>query len=265
MLTIEEYEAKRNARYERLLRAAEKAHTESEAALNASRRMSDYIPVGQPILIGHCSEGRDRRFRERIRKKASRGFELAKKAEELRNRAASVEQNESIYSDNPEAINLLTRKINELKDEQAEMKRINAALRKGADFDALEMSDKHRNELLSVEKYQAYYEPRKKGFPPYALTNINAKIKAAEKRAELVQEKQSAPDNNEEVNGVRIEWRPAENRIRLFYPARVPPETFNLLKQHGFRALRSEGFSAYYNNNAMYFVKTYLKQETESK
>ena len=266
MLTIQEYKAKREARYNRLVAAADKASKESSASLNTANQMSSCIPMGQPILIGHHSEQRDRNFRERMHNKARRGFELAKQAEEYRSRAASVEANAAIYSDDPEAVDRLGDKVTELEAEQAEMKRINAALRKGADLDTLEMSEAHRAELLSVERHQGYYNPRQRGFPPYMLTSINARIKTAKKRAEIVERKQATPDKDEEVNGVKIEWRASENRIRLYYPGRVPRETFDLLRRHGFRALHSVGegaFSAYYNSNAGYFIKIYVKKESK--
>lgn len=262
MLTKEEYEAKRQSRYERLLKAAERAEQESTAALETAHKMHEHIPFGQPILVGHHSEKRDRNYRDRIHNKHRRGFELAKKAEEYRSRAASIEANTAIYSDDPEATEKLTDKVSELEAEQREMKRINAALRKGADFETLEMSEKHRKELLDVDKYQNYYQPRTKGFPPYMLTSINSKIKAAKKRAEVIEKKQATPDKDEEYNGIRVEWRASENRIRVFYPGRVDAETFKMLRRHGFRVLRSEGegaFSAYYNSNAAYFVKIYVR------
>lgn len=262
MLTIEQYEAKRQARYERLLKAASKADQESQASLTQAKSMASAIPFGQPILVGHHSEGRDRNYRGRIENKYRKGFELMKRAEELRSRAEGMSNNDAIYSDNPQAVDLLSEKVAELEAEQKEMKRINAALRKGADFDTLEMSDAHRQELLTIDRVQNYYQPKKRGFPPYMLTSVNTKLKTAKKRAELVEKKQSIPDKDEEVNGVKIEWRASENRIRLFFPARVDPEMFKKLRQHGFRVLRSEGegaFSAYYNNNAGYFIKTYIK------
>ena len=263
MLTQQEYEAKREARYNRLLAAAEKAEREGKASRDQAHKMAECIPFGQPILVGHYSEGRDRNFRARIHSKYRKGFELAQKAEEYRSRAASAEDNNAIYSDDPQATDKLTDKAAELKAEQAEMKRINAALRKGANFDTLEMSEEHRAELLVIERVQAYYQPLKKGFPPYMLTGINAKIKAAEKRAEIVERLHATPDKDEELNGVKIEWRAGENRIRLYYPGRVPADTFKLLRQHGYRPLHSVGegaFSAYYNNNAAYFIRHYIKE-----
>lgn len=261
MLTIEEYEAKRNARYERLIKAAERVTREGETAQYQARAMADVIPFGQPILIGHHSEKRDRNYRASIHNKFRKGFELAKKAEEYRSRAASIEANDAIYSEDPQAVEKLETKLESLLKEQAEMKRINAALRKGADFDALEMSPEHRAKLLSVDKHQNYYQPRQKGFPPYMLTSINAKIKTAKQRAEIVEKKQTTPDKDEEHDGIKVEWRASENRIRVIYPARVDPETFKKLRTYGYRATKETGtFSAYYNSSAAHFIKTYVRK-----
>ena len=76
MLTQEEYDTKRQARYERLLKAAERASMESQSLHNQAHEMASVIPFGQPILIGHYSEGRDRRYRARIENKFRKGFEL---------------------------------------------------------------------------------------------------------------------------------------------------------------------------------------------
>jgi hypothetical protein len=55
-----DYEARRAARIDRLHARAEKARTESASAEQQARRMADVIPLGQPILVGHHSEGRER-------------------------------------------------------------------------------------------------------------------------------------------------------------------------------------------------------------
>lgn len=262
-LTIEEYEAKRTARYNRLINAATNAEKASREAREQSSSMASIIPFGQPILVGHHSETRDRNYRERIHNKMRKGFELAKQAEEYRSRAASIESNSAIYSDNPQAVDLLTQKVNELKEEQAEMKRINAALRKGADFDTLEMSESMRADLLSIDRHQSYYQPRTKGFPPYMLTSVNTRLKTAEKRAALVEKKQAIPDKDEEINGIKIEWRAGENRIRINFGKRVSLDTYKSLKSHGYRATKEEGvFSAYYNYHAGEFV-TNLRKESK--
>jgi len=78
-MTPEEYEAKRKARYLRLIAAAERAESESQAAYTASDKMSSVIPFGQPILVGHYSEAADRRYRERIHAKMRKGWTCTRK------------------------------------------------------------------------------------------------------------------------------------------------------------------------------------------
>src|SRR5690242_2661373 len=103
-MTREAYEAKRAARYERLLNAADRADREGKAYRDESDRIASFIPLGQPILVGHHSEGRHRRDLERIRSKARKGWELYEKAEYYRERAAAMENNHAIFSDDPDAI-----------------------------------------------------------------------------------------------------------------------------------------------------------------
>jgi len=191
-----------------------------------------------------------------------KGWELHKKADEFRSRAASIQNNDAIYSDNPQAVELLDDKLQELLAEQTEVKRINAALRKGADFFTLEMSEEHRLELLSVNKHQGYYQPLKKGFPPYMLTSLSTKIRTAKKRSTQVEKKQAMFDEDLEFGGIKVEGRPSENRLRVIFPARVTPEMYKLLRSHGYRSTKVVGtFSAFYNNNALWFIKQYIKKE----
>lgn len=75
---IEQIEAKQEhaeARAERMEERAENAARHSESLYKHAHSMADTIPFGQPILVGHYSEGRDRRFRERIVRTFERAFE----------------------------------------------------------------------------------------------------------------------------------------------------------------------------------------------
>jgi hypothetical protein len=86
-MTPDEYLAKRTARHQRLLAAAARAQRDSTAQLTEAARMAGCIPLGQPVLVGHHSEGRDRNFRARIDNKSRLGYELHLKAKELQARA----------------------------------------------------------------------------------------------------------------------------------------------------------------------------------
>lgn len=263
MMTPEEYTAKREARYQRLLLAAERAQEQGDSRLNTGNKMFSIIPMGQPILIGHYSERRDRNYRERARNNISKGYELHRQAEELRQRSESVKANNAIFSDDPQATEKLEEKIARLEARQERMKEVNKLVRK-EDRDGLSDLGYTENEVIHLLSKTKFGGP---GYASFELTNNNANIKRLKDRLKIIEKKQAAPDRDLIVGYWSIEYRPSENRIRLHYtPGRTDRETFLNLKRHGYRVLRSEGegcFSAYYNFNAGDFINRYIKP-TES-
>lgn len=261
-MTPEEYAAKREARYNRLIAAAEKAEKESTAAWNQARSMAEVIPFGQPILIGHHSERRDRNYRARIESKHRRGYELHQRAEELRSRAEAAQNNNAIFTEDPEAAAKLGDKVSILIEVQERYKAINAAhkkyLKNPASLDACDLTDAEKE---IIRNYVPTYSWTPHPIAPFTLTNLSAQIRTAKKRAAQVEKQQAIPDKDETIDTIRIEWRPSENRIRVIYPARVDLATFKKLRQHGYKAMKETGhFSAYYNNNAAWYIKELREQ-----
>lgn len=84
-----------DARVERFTAKAEKAEENAEAFYKEARKMSEIIPLGQPILIGHYSEGPDRRYRARIDKKYEHAHEEYEKAKYYERRAEASSNAES--------------------------------------------------------------------------------------------------------------------------------------------------------------------------
>src|SRR5665811_672613 len=80
------YERKRADRIERMRVRAGKLANEADATLTTARATADRIPMGQPILIGHASEGRHRRDLARIDSGMRKGFALADEAQKLERR-----------------------------------------------------------------------------------------------------------------------------------------------------------------------------------
>jgi hypothetical protein len=76
------------------------------------------IPLGQPILVGHHSEGRHRRAIERYDNQMRKNIEDAEKAKYYEEKAERLENNTVISSDNPEAINLLKEKLVKLESQR---------------------------------------------------------------------------------------------------------------------------------------------------
>ncbi len=87
---MEAKEARAEARAERYSTYAENASKRSDQLYNEAHKMGDIIPLGQPILVGHYSEGRDRRYRDRIQNKFGKSIEEDKKAEYFERRAEAA-------------------------------------------------------------------------------------------------------------------------------------------------------------------------------
>lgn len=87
--------------------------------------MAECIPFGQPIIVGHHSEKRDRAFRNKIANNFDKGFEALDKAKYYEHKAQAAENNTAISSDDPEAIKLLKEKLEKLINNQEFMKTVN--------------------------------------------------------------------------------------------------------------------------------------------
>ncbi|MFI5706327.1 DUF3560 domain-containing protein [Kribbella sp. NPDC051620] len=94
MRPIEEREAERaeriEARGERLQERAEKRRSAAEAMDAAVHQISDGIPLGQPIIVGHHSERRHRRDIERIQDLTSNSVAESRAADEDQRRADTL-------------------------------------------------------------------------------------------------------------------------------------------------------------------------------
>jgi Domain of unknown function (DUF3560) len=157
------YEVRREARRARLTAASGRARNEAQVILGRASGMADAIPFGQPILVGHHSEGRDRRFRARIGDTMRKGIEARRKADELERRAASVGTG-GISSDDPAAVVKLRAELAKLEALQERMKSANRCVRRGdrAGLAALGFSEQ-RIETLFKPDFAG-----RLGFPDYS-------------------------------------------------------------------------------------------------
>jgi hypothetical protein len=71
---------------------AEKAETRSEQLYNNAKDMASVIPFGQPILVGHYSERRDRNYRARIDNKFRQSFQEQDKANYYEQKAETASE-----------------------------------------------------------------------------------------------------------------------------------------------------------------------------
>lgn len=83
---------------------AKKAEERSEQLFEKAHDMASIIPFGQPILVGHHSEKRDRNYRNRIHNTMRKAFEEEGKAKYYRNKkenavatAEAIELSNAVY------------------------------------------------------------------------------------------------------------------------------------------------------------------------
>jgi Domain of unknown function (DUF3560) len=164
------YRECRERRAERRRAWAEGRAAKAEAASQASHDATAGIPFGQPILVGHHSEGKHRRAVERSQRQASKSIEHRDMANHHAQAAATIETqlSRSIYNDDTDAIERLRDRIAEHEAERKEMKARNAAYRAA-----------HRAELKELTAYgreQAVPHPR------WELANLGGRISRDRKR-----------------------------------------------------------------------------------
>lgn len=251
-MTPEEYEAKKQARIERLEDRASEAKREASALYDRARQMADVIPFGQPILVGHHSEGRDRRYRRRIENTFRKSFETQEKAEYYERRAKAAASNRAIFSDDPAAEEKIEAKIERLTKQQELMKAANKAIRTGNDDALLDLGfEPGRIAQLKKPDFCG-----RVGFADFELTNNNANIRRLKQRLERISESQAAPEVEIEGSKARFEDCPSENRVRLFFPGKPDSDTRARLKSCGFRWSPTIGaWQAYRNYRAIETAK----------
>lgn len=267
------YESKVQARIERLTARAEKTRAESNAGWERAHQMADVIPFGQPILVGHHSERADRRYRERIWNTMRRASEKLEYAQELDRRAKAAEKNRAISSDDPTAILKLQEKLDKLKEQQAEMVRLNKLVRKvigkvermqstGHHGTVAEINARFRAEQDRVRAIHKTYLDKagelatlagisektaaslltpdllgRVGIPDYALKNNSAEIRRLLKRVDDLEARRTTVADNaqQETHGdVTLERCGEDNRLRLSFPDKPSPQIIHCLKQNGF-------------------------------
>ena len=180
--TLNKYEAKQQARRDRLEARANSAWSASNMIYTYAEAMASAVPFGQPILRGHHSERRDRNYRARIYKPFGKAFRMQYQAKELERRSAAVGKS-GISSDDPEAVDKLRVKLAELEERHERMKCTNALIRHN-DHAGL---DRMGYTAAAIDKlFQPDYHGRA-GFAAYELTNSSANIRRIRDRIAAIE------------------------------------------------------------------------------
>jgi frataxin-like iron-binding protein CyaY len=222
--SYEQRQERRRQRYERL---SGKARQEAAAADQAADRIASLIPFGQPILVGHHSEGRHRRDLKRIQRKTEQAIEGWEKSDYYAQKAAAVGTG-GISSDDPDAVDKLKAKLVELEENHARMKAANKAAR-GT-------------------------------YPSYMLQNSNANIRRIRERITELEKAADRQSIEVKVNGLTIRQDVEDNRVMLIFDETPPPEIRALCSKQGFKWSRSRQAWVRFLNNAGIYAAEIVRQ-----
>lgn len=208
------------------------------------------IPFGQPILVGHHSEGKHRRAIERAQRAMERAHEHHEMAETHAQKAAGIERqlDNSIFSDDRDAVEQLEARIAKHEQEREQNNKINAIVRqkpknqqtpeKIAALVELGLSEKTAEKLLTPDFSGRF------GIPAYVNQNLGGRIKADRDRLERVKvEQKNRKAAEESENGVTVKKNCYGNYFVTF--AEKPDRSIlNELKSAGYRWLKGSWVGA---------------------
>ena len=260
------YDDKLQARKDRYTELAEKAAKDSAAAAQRSRDMISAIPMGQPILVGHYSEKRDRAYREKAWDKLGQSVKLADKANYYEGKADSVGK-AGISSDDPNAIAKLGQKYKALKRQQAMMKDANKIIRSKVDdaekikkLQEIGVSDEVAHKLITPDFMG------RTGYADYKLTGNTAEMRRIIDRVlEIDKNKERAAETPKSEDyskyGFKVERNTDINRLQLKFDGKPDEKTRTLLKSSGFRwSPRESAWQRQLTGNAEYSLKNIVKK-----
>lgn len=245
MTTQAEYDARQAAKLNRIRNAAERTRAAADAKIARARDMASIIPLGQPVLGGHHSEGRDRRYRARIDGTYRAGFALADRAAALERKAAG---RGGISADDPSAAAQLRAKLTVLEQKQTDMKACNAIIRSnarhGIDAQVAALVEYGRGMTadLAVKLLTPDFCGRV-GFADYQLTNNGAEIRRCRQRIADLDAAADRPTATGSTNADGVTWgEDADlNRVWIAFDDKPDPELRGELKRAGFRWAPSLG------------------------
>ncbi len=222
-----DYEERKQMKKDRYEELADKARHKSQEYINTHDKISSQIPLGQPILVDHYSASSTRNAYKRMNTAMDKSIEADKKADYYDNKVASIDNNSAISSDDPQAIQKLEQKLEQLEKQKIAIK---------------------------AREHQ-WYE----------LPYINKDIKRIKDRIQELKELDELNFEDIIFNGGKVVHNKEINRIQILFDD-IPDETIRtLLKSHGFKWSRYEqAWQRLFNKNGINAAK-YVIEKIENK
>lgn len=224
----EHFENKTASKLENAKRLAEKHRTLQKEGHAKHKEMSDMIPFGQPILVGHHSEGKHRRHIEKQHNLMKKTIEHGDKAEHFEKKVKNIEEGYAISSDDPDAVTKLKERVNEMLKEKEQWKN-------------------------SVPNPNAsHFDKDSPAMRRMHISSLTTNIRNTRKRIDKLNANRNIGESEEEINGTRIKVDQVENRVKIFFKDIPEPDIRTELKRSGFRwSPRNKAWQAFINPHAV--------------
>ncbi len=262
------FEERRQTRKDRYKELADKNRQQSEARYDAARSIGSRIPMGQPILVGHHSERGHRADLKRIDNNMRKSIEHNDKARHYEERAQVIENDRTIYSDDPQAIRKLKQRLLDLEEYQAWMKQINKLCRSKKLTDeqiAEHLEDEYGLSASGIRGLlNPQYSYQKRGFQTWQLSNNNANIQRIKERIAQLEKAETEETSEQVIGEVKLVDSVEHNRLQIFFPDKPSTEVRTRLKQQGFRWSRQQGcWQRHRGNTATYQAERIVREYSE--
>ena len=219
---------------------AEKAEQRSREEWEKSRNIVKHIPPGQPILVGHHSEKHHRKTLERAEAAGFRAIDEEKLAKHHRDKAEGLSDylENTIFDDDPDAIDRIQQRIDSLEKKHALMLAVNKICRNKKLDDSAKIAalvELGLTESAAKEAVHPSESWQSVGFDSYMLSNNSANIRRYKERLanlRVRQERMAAAENSE--NGVLIQER-AYGSVSVTFAEKPEHSVISALKSAGFR------------------------------
>ena len=213
---------------------AEKANARAAAEFETARQITEHIPFGQPILVGHHSESAHRHAIERSAGHMDKGCEEYRKAEYHESKARGLERQlaNTIFSDDDDAVERIEAKIAEKTADQERYKAVNKIIRSKttADEKVAQLIALGMNEAGAKERVEKNAQ-----IPTWAMTNNNSEIRRLKQRLVSIKtrnERRAAAENSE--NGITITPHSGSAYIEVTFAEKPDWNIIHDLKTAGF-------------------------------
>lgn len=208
---------------------------ESDRRFDAARSAVAGIPFGQPILVGHHSEGRHRAALKRSDNNMRAAVESHEMAQRHSSVAASLQiaLDTSIYSDDTDAVEALEKRIAEREAESERMRLVNKAhakfMKTGKLDEALTAAEK-----VLVQTYKPPYSFEPRPYPPYKLSNLRGRITADKKRLEVIKRRNARSERAAQAGGCVVEKSASGEHCQVTFAEKPDRSVLVALRSAGF-------------------------------